>query len=259
MSRKKALLPIVVIISFILMTYQSKKGHFGSPAQISSLLDSAHKTIASLTGSLSQPFKRLALREEENTRLRQRVDELLLERDRYLDAVLENKRLKELLKLQESSKTTVAAARVVARGTGHWEHTLVLDKGLKDGVAKDMTVITPMGLAGKIISVTDSFSRMLLLSDINFSAAVRVRETRKEGVLAGTGTRTCMLKYVPYEEEIKTGDVIATSGLDSLFVPGVPVGYVSKVDNKGLGGNFQYIELTPFQDSSRIEEVLVIR
>lgn len=259
MSSKKALLFIVVITSFILMTYQSKKGHFGPIKSINTALNSTHMAVSSLTAAFFQPFRRLALREEENIKLKSRVDELLLERDSYQGAVIENKRLRELLRLKENSHNYVAAARVIARGTGHWEHTVVLDKGESDGVAKDMTVITPRGLAGKIISASESFASMLLISDINASVAVRIKETRKEGVLSGTGSRTCILKYVPYEEEIKAGAVIVTSGLDSLFPPGIPVGYVSKVDNKGLGGNFQYIEVTPFQDSSGMEEVMIVR
>jgi len=183
----------------------------------------------------------------------------MLELGRSQEAVLENRRLRELLKLRETQHSTVAAARVISRGIGYREYTLVLDKGAKDGVAKDMTVMTPLGLTGKIISVSDSFSSMLWISDINFSAAVRTREGRREGVLAGTGSRACLLKYVPYEDEIKPGDVVITSGLDAFYPQGIPVGYVSKVDEKGIGGNFQYIEITPFQDPAKMEEVLIVK
>jgi rod shape-determining protein MreC len=259
MSSKKTLLFTVVITSLVLMTYQSRKGHIGSMTSIKTILNNAHKAASYMTDSFFRPFRLIALREEENIKLKRRVDELLIERDSHQDTAIENRRLIELLRLKENSRNYVTAARVIARGTGHWEQSLVLDKGQRDGIAKDMTVITPRGLAGKIISVSESFASMLWISDINISVAVRIKETRKEGVLSGTGSRTCILKYVPYEEEVKTGDVIVTSGLDSLFPSGIPVGYASKVDNKGLGGNFQYIEVTPFQDSSRMEEVIIVR
>src|SRR5271169_6939170 len=103
MSSKKALLFIVVITSFILMTYQSKKGHFGPIKSINFVLDSTHMVVSSLTDSLFRPFRRLALREEENIKLKKRVDALLLERDNYQDAAIENKRLRELLTLKENS------------------------------------------------------------------------------------------------------------------------------------------------------------
>jgi len=259
MSRKKALLLFVVIVSFTLMTYQSKKGRLGPLPCLGTALHSANRAFSSVTGSLSRPFRIMFLREAENTALKKQVDRLLLEQNATQEAVIENRRLKELLKLRETQRNYVAAGRVIARGVGHWEHTLVIDKGLKDGVVKDMTVMTPKGLAGKIVSVSESFSTMLWITDINFSAAGRLREKRAEGVVSGSGSRLCLLKYIPYEEEVKTGDVVITSGLDSLFPPGIPVGYVSKVDTKGIGGNFQYIEVTPYQEASRLEEVIIVR
>ena len=56
----------------------------------------------------------------------------------------------ELLTLREHGKNYVTSAQVIARGTDNWVHTLLLDKGAKDSVAKDMAAITPKGLAGKI-------------------------------------------------------------------------------------------------------------
>jgi rod shape-determining protein MreC len=259
MARKKALLLIVIVAALVLMTYQGKKGKLESLTSLNTLLHATQNVVSSATGSFMRPFRTMALREEENIRLSKRVAELLLEQSAQQKAVLENKRLKDLLKLRETHRTSVASARVISRGIGYWEHTLVLDKGQEDGVEKDMTVITPLGLAGKIISVSKSYATMLLLTDINFSVAVRTRESRLEGVLSGTGSRNCILKYLPYEDEVKPGDVIITSGLDAFFSQGIPVGYVSKVDTKGIGGNFLYIEISPFQDAAKIEEVLIIR
>ncbi|MBA4372949.1 MAG: rod shape-determining protein MreC [Thermodesulfovibrio sp.] len=259
MLRKKALLLIVIIAAFILMTYQGKKGTIGSLTSLNALLQTAQHAVSSVTDSLSRPFRTMALREEDNTRLRKRVDQLLLEQSANQEATLENKRLKDLLKLRDTHRNYITAARVISRGIGHWEHTLVLDKGLKDGIVRDMTVMTPLGLAGKITSVSESYATMLWISDINFSAAVRTREGRHEAVLSGTGSRLCLLKYMPYEEEVKPGDVVITSGFDAFFPPGIPVGYVSKIDTRGIGGNFQYIEITPFQDAAKLEEVIIVR
>ncbi len=249
----------LIVISFFLMTYQSKKGRMFSAGSLNGLLDNSHFTARSVTDAVEGPFRRMALRDEENARLRKQVAELLLERQKYQETELENKRLRELLKFREAQKNYIATCRVIARGIDHWTNTLLLDKGAREGLAKDMTAVTPKGLAGKITDVSDSYSHLILLTDINFSAAVRLQESRKEGILSGTGTGKCVLKYVPYEEEVKPGDVVVTSGLDSLFPPGIPVGYVSKVDAKGRGGAFQYVEVIPYQDDSRMEEVIAVR
>jgi rod shape-determining protein MreC len=259
MLRKNVLLFLLLLSgSFILMTYQSKKGLLFTSPVISELLNSSHAFTKSVTDSITSPLKKIALREKENILLRKRTDELLLERAKYQEAVLENKRLKDLLELREKQQQYVATARVLSRGTDRWSHILVLDKGMKDGISKDMCAITPRGFAGKIVEVTESYSKLLLLTDINFSAAVRLQESRKEGIISGTGTRYLVLKYIPYEDKMKIGDIVITSGLDRLFPPGIPVGFISKLDEKGTG-HFQYIEATPYVDDSKIEEVLIIQ
>jgi len=249
---------LVLIISFVLMSYQSKKGHLLTGNVISDILNTSHACTKSLVDAVTSPFRKIALRDEDNKLLRKQVAELLLERAKYQEEILENKRLTELLKLREGQQNYIAAARVISRGTDQWSHTLVIDRGQKDGVAKDMSAITPKGLTGKILSVTDSYSRLLLLTDINFSASVRLQESRKEGIISGTGSRKITLKYIPYEEEVKIGDIVITSGLDQLFPQGIPVGVISKIDKQGTD-YFQYIEVTPYVDDSKIEEVLIIK
>ncbi|MBI5075724.1 MAG: rod shape-determining protein MreC [Nitrospirae bacterium] len=259
MFRKKAVLFfIIVIILFSFMTYQSRKGYSLMDNPASFLLNGASSAISAVLETLKRPFQMIAVRDEDNRALQKKVDELMLERMRYQEALLENKRLKDLLKLKEDHKDTIASARIIGRGTSHWTHTFILDKGMQDGITKDSTAITPKGLAGKIFNVSDSFSSVLLLTDINFAAAVRLQESRKEAILSGTGTGKTILKYLPPEHEVKEGEIVVTSGLDLLFPPGIPAGYVSKVNRQGAG-QFQYIEVIPFVDNASIEEVLIIK
>jgi rod shape-determining protein MreC len=259
MFRKKAILfLVIVIVLFSFMTYQSRKGYSLMDNPATFLLNGASSAITSVLDAVKRPFQMIAVRDEDNRSLQKRVDELMLERTRYQQALLENKRLKDLLKLKENHKDTVAAAKIIGRGISHWTHTFILDKGLQDGITKDSTAITPKGLAGKIFNVSDAFSSILLLTDINFAAAVRLQESRKEGILSGTGTNKTVLKYMPPELEVKEGDIVVTSGLDQLFPADIPAGYVSKVNRQGTG-QFQYIEVIPFVDNTSIEEVLIIK
>jgi rod shape-determining protein MreC len=254
MSKKTVLLFLFVLgISFILMTYQSKKGPLFTSTFINTALNTANSFTSSISDSVTSPFKKIAVRDEDNKLLRKRIDELLLERAKYQEAVFENKRLNELLQLRENQQQYTSAARVLSRGMDQWSHTLVLDKGEKDGVAKDMSAITPN--SQERYSMSQNHSRLLLLTD---TAAIRLQESRKEGILSGTGTRKLVLKYIPYEEVVKIGDIIITSGLDQLFPPGIPVGFISRIDKQGTG-HFQYIEVTPYVDDSKMEEVLIIK
>ena len=258
MPKKRLLLFLFIIISLGLMTYQSNREHLLPFKSLNNTLNGFHKIKNSIRDSITSPFKRMLLREKENIRLKTDLSKMLKEQQTCREVFLENKRLRELLSLKEREHKYVTAARVIARSPDQWSNTLILDKGLLDGITKNMIAVTHEGLVGKISGVSDSYSYLLLLSDINFSAAARLQESRTEGVISGTGFRKCQLKYIPYGEEVKKGDVVITSGFDSLFPQGIPVGYISNVNKKGTG-IFQGIEVLPFADSTKIEEVVIIK
>jgi len=214
--------------------------------------------VNSIRDAATSPFERMFIREEENTRLKADLGRFFEEQQKYQETLVENRRLRDLLSLKEREQRYVTAARIISRGADQWSNMFILDKGYVDGVAKDMSAITPKGLVGKIVAVSASSSSLLLLTDLNFSVAVRLQESRREGILSGTGLRKCQLKYIPLEEVVKLGVAVITSGLDSLFPEGVPVGYISKVNKKGTA-LFQDIEVTPFADDTKVEEVAIIR
>jgi rod shape-determining protein MreC len=258
MPKKRLLLFLFIIISLSIMTYQSNREHLLPFKFFSNTLNAVHNLKTSIKDTVTSPFRRMLLREEENIRLKAELSQLLREKQEYREVLLENKRLRELLSLKESEHRYVTVARVIAKSTDQWSNTLVLDNGASSGIAKDMIAITDKGLAGKISEVSGSYAYLLLLTDINFSAAARLRESRVEGVLSGTGFRKCKLKYIPADEEVKKGDIVITSGLDELFPKGIPLGYVTKVNKKGTG-IFQDVEVLPFVDSSKLEEVVIIK
>ncbi|GAB4483904.1 MAG: rod shape-determining protein MreC [Thermodesulfovibrionales bacterium] len=259
MQRKRLFLFLFTLtVLFVLMTYQSRRGPLRVTNPLGDLLNRSSSAVTSVGDFIARPFERISIREQDVRTLRKQVDELLLERSRAQEAMHENRRLRDLLQLRERTPNTVAAARVISRGIDHWQNSVVIDKGDRDGVGKNMTAMTPGGLAGKIFNTSGAFSTLLLLNDINFAVAVRLQESRREGVAAGTGSGKLVLKYIPYEDDVKTGDVLVTSGLDQLFPPGIPVGYISKIDKKGTT-HFQEIEVTPYVDTKRMEEVIIVR
>jgi rod shape-determining protein MreC len=256
-NKKRLLLFFCIILSLGLMTYQSKREPLMPLRFLNNTLTNLHSIVNSIRDTVTSPFKRIFIREEENTRLKAEIRSLLEGHQKYQEILLENRRLQELLSMKEKEQGYVTTARVIARGTDQWSNTFILDKGGSDGVTKDMTAITPKGLVGKIVEVSTSSSSLLLLTDLNLSVAVRLQGSRREGILSGTGLGKCQLKYIPLEEEVKVGEAVITSGLDSLFPQGIPVGFVSKVDKKGTG-LFQNIEITPSEDNAEVEEIAII-
>jgi rod shape-determining protein MreC len=254
-SRKRLLIVVVLILAAVVLMPIYRQNH-GIPG-ILKQLSYPYDALNGLTSSLSADISDVMNAADENKRLKSELRNSLAERQRYGEIIGENRRLHELLELRNQIQGSGTAARVIGRGYDKFINTLVIDKGRNEGIIKDMSAITPKGLAGKVSAVRSDYAEVMLLTDPNFSVAVRLQEGRHEGVLAGTGHRYCILKYVPTENPVKEGEIVVTSGLDGIFPQGVPVGKVVKVRTEGVEF-FQYIEVMPFQSSSKIEEVVVI-
>ncbi|MGZ8478400.1 MAG: rod shape-determining protein MreC, partial [Candidatus Binatia bacterium] len=133
----------------------------------------------------------------------------------------------------------------------------VLNKGSADGVRKGMAVVTPLGVIGKVVSVTGRTAKVLLLTDPNSGIDVLVQRTRSRGIVSGSLESGTVLKYVKRSEDVQEGDRLVTSGLDNVFPKGMLAGTVIKV-RKQSRGLFQTVEVLPAVQASLVEEVLVV-
>ncbi len=242
------ILVLLIVASFFIISYQTKGWVNFDKLHLSHFLTPLHFLKISLNEILSA--------KDENRKLKEQLYELIIKEKSNEELIRENARLRALLQLKEKKKEVVAIAKVIRRGSNKFLKTIWLDKGQKHGILKDMPVITPNGLVGRVILSTDEFSEVLILTDANFSVSVRVERNRIEGILSGKSTNLCTLKYIPLEEEILVGDRLITSGIDGIFPEGIKVGAVKKVNTqKGL---FQEIEVIPLQSELTIEEVAVL-
>ena len=253
-ARKRLLIVAVLVLAAVVLLSLNRR-YEGTG--ILTYLSYPYDALSGLTSSISSEISGTINAADENKRLKAEILNSLAERQRYSEILGENRRLQELLDLRSQVQGRGTAARVVAKGYDKFVNTLIIDKGINEGVRKDMSAITAKGLAGKVYAVRDQFSDVMLLTDPNFSVAVRLQDSRYEGVLAGTGHRYCVLKYVPTEHTVREGEIVITSGLDGIFPQGFLVGRVTKVRTEGVEF-FQYIEVAPFQLSSKIEDVLII-
>jgi rod shape-determining protein MreC len=256
-GRKRFIVLFVLVASSIaLMSYQHKKNAFYS---FDGIVSYPYYKLSELTSNIAVTIDRIQNTFEENRQLRKDVGRLLLAEQQYREIVLENARLKALLSLKDREPGYLEAAKVIAKGSDRLLNLVVLDKGQESGIEKGMAVITPNGLVGKIYSVSNSFSEVLLLRDSNFSVAVRLQNSRHEGIVSGTGNNGyCLLNYIPPEEVVQRGEVVITSGLDGIFPEGLPVGVVRSVKKEGIEF-YQHIEVIPFQSSGKLEEVIVLK
>jgi rod shape-determining protein MreC len=247
----------LVIVVVGLMTFQSVRGPFRPVAALATPVYSAIEGVHSLLAALGAAVSAMIAEERELASLRGEVRGLRL---RQLDAeevARENERLRFLLGFVESRPNFVAAARVIGKGPARWSRTYLIDKGLDDGVLKDMAVVTPDGLIGKVQLAEASYAVVLLIDDETFAAAVRIGATRAAAIYAGAGQGRGEVRYLPVEESAEEGDAIVTSGLDAVFPPGIPVASVVRVEQEGEA-IFHRIGAEPFVDTNSTEEVVVL-
>ncbi|MEW6116341.1 MAG: rod shape-determining protein MreC [Nitrospirota bacterium] len=257
MSKGKKRLLILLALFSVALTLMSFQ-HGRRPVSFTEVVSYPYDVLNRFTAHLMLSFKKARTTFDENERMKKELTQLLIERQRYNEIIQENKRLKELLQLKEHQPRVIAAAKVIARGYDRLLSTVIIDKGRAAGIEKGMAVITTRGLVGKVYTVRDDFSDVLLMKDSNFSVAVRLQNSRQEGVVSGTGLDRYLLKYVPPEGSVTKGEVVVTSGLDGVFPEGIPVGVVGTVKREGVEF-FQHIEVVPFQSSATIEEVIVLK
>lgn len=193
----------------------------------------------------------------ENERLRLRIQDLEIERQRLLEADAVNRQLRQLLDFRAQLPPKPVTASIIANSASTWFQGCILDKGSSDGVEKDMAVVTPLGVVGKVVSVTRRSAKVILLTDANSGIDVLVQRTRSRGIVSGSLDNGTVLKYMKRSEDVQVGDRLITSGLDGVFPKGLLVGTVIKVDKLHLG-LFQFVEVLPAVQSSRVEEVLVV-
>jgi rod shape-determining protein MreC len=194
----------------------------------------------------------------ENEQLKKRMADLQRENDQMREMVLSHERLRKLLKFRETLSSTVIAAEVVGRDPSSWFKSVTINKGEKDGVRKGMAVISPEGVIGQILKTAPSHSVVLLITDYNSAIDSIIQRTRAKAIVEGGGENRCQLKYLLRAEDVVPGDRVVTSGLGGNFPKGLMIGEIRKVDKKGHG-IFQYAELVPSVDFTRLEEVLTIK
>jgi rod shape-determining protein MreC len=188
-------------------------------------------------------------------------DNLRLENQVLREEAAEVKRLRGLLdfKAQNLNTFDLLAARVIARSPNNWHETVTIDKGEKNGIKKDMPVISPDGLVGRIESVGNNSSRVSLISAWDMAVGAILQETRDtKGIIEGIGdARSLRMVNIPYYALVKNNDQVITSGLSKIYPKGINIGTVSKVI-KEPDGLLLSAYVTPFVDFDKLEEVLVI-
>jgi rod shape-determining protein MreC len=192
----------------------------------------------------------------ENGELRHENDRLKLENIQLQSRVAEAARLEALLNFRQShQQVPMLGARVIASSADSASRTIYIDRGERDGVQRNMGVITPDGIVGKVIETFASTSQVLLLTDKDSGVGAMIAESRIQSPVGGTGEPRLDMKYVANDDKVDLGELVVTSGMDRIFPRDLPVGTIADVRS---GNPFKMIRVQPAANLERLEEVIVL-
>lgn len=246
--REYVLLSVLLIVSLVLLSLNDN-------VQIKSIRSFTTVVLGVGQDQLSFISNYFGLKRE-NELLRRVNIELADQANQLREAKLENLRFRQMVGLRERSQYSLVAAKVIGKNLTLLRNTLTLDLGAVDSVREQMPVVSEAGLVGVVVAVSDHYSVINIVPNVDFRASVKVQRSRVDGILAWDG-KTLRLKNVAKTLDVKSGDVLITSEYSSMFPQGIRVGIVSEVTEQE-GTLFKSVTIAPAVDFVKLEEVFVV-
>ena len=238
-GRTRFLLIILIVTSLFLITLDLRGV---------SVLDNARQGTQTILSPFQKagnvilsPFKNFLSDVTHLGRTRHQIEKLRADNAKLKASLLNRKnadaqlkQLKSILDLAGTAGYKVVSAKVISQGSSQsFSQTITIDSGSNAGIKKNMTVLSQTGIAGVVKDVYPTTALVMLATDPSFKIGVRVAGTQQIGILSGRGSRSGALQLLDNLTTVKVGDVLLARGsvANRPFVPGVPVGYVTAVDN----------------------------
>jgi rod shape-determining protein MreC len=210
------------------------------------------------TVSLWQNYIDLRHAREQNQDLQKTIDRLRLEQASLLEDARQGERLQALLDFQQRYIYKTLAAQAIGSSGNDSSRVFYIDKGADYNLARDMAVITPDGIVGKVREVFPHSSQVLAINDQTSGAGVILETTRIRGILRGDAAGRPQIVGILADQRIQPGEKVLTAGGDLVFPRGLPVGVVVRVMPDPDRDSFIDVTVKPAAQLDRLDEVLVI-
>jgi rod shape-determining protein MreC len=216
-----------------------------------------HATKLGMVG-LWQNYIDLRHIREQNQDLQKTIDRLRLEQASLLEDARQGERLQALLDFQQKYIYKTLAAQAIGSSGNDSSRVFYLDKGSAEGIDRDMAVITPEGIVGKVREVFPHSAQVLAINDQTSGAGVILETTRIRGILRGDAAGRPQIIGILADQRIQPGEKVLTAGGDLIFPRGLPVGEVVRVIQDPDRDSFIDVIVKPAAHLDRLDEVLVI-
>ena len=262
-SRHKSLVLLagVILLQVLLLAVQIKRDSQGrlirvwTVGAISPFQRAGTQGVGSIRGIWNHYFA-LQNTSRENEQLRRENDALKLQITQLQSKAAEADRLAGLLNFRKlHMEVPMVGARVIGASAGTASQTIDIDRGEHDGIKRNMGVITPDGVVGKVIESYANSAQVLLLTDKDSGVGALLSQSRIQSPVGGTGEPLLSMKYVPNDDNVSNGERVVTSGMDRIFPRDLPVGTIVELKP---GNPFKQIRVRPAANLERLEEVIVL-
>lgn len=201
--------------------------------------------------------------QKENTKLNERIDELVGENIISQEDKVELDELRTLYELDNMySDYEKTGAHVIGRSADNWYSTFTIDKGSDDGIEVDMNVIAGNGLVGLVTSVSSDYSIVRAIIDDASNVSAMLLGTMDICTISGDlqllNDGYIRLHYLDADVNLRDGDMIVTSNISEKYLGGILIGYAKDVtlDSNNLT---QSGYIVPAVDFKHLNTVLVIK
>ena len=269
--RRRAVLALLVLSSFVLLTATYGQQSGGLPRSVSAVFgplqegaDRALKPARDLVNWVDETF---AARGDKN-RLQTEVQELRSKVAAGETALSENDQLRKLVGLRANGELPAGyqavTGRVIARSPTVWYSTVTIDHGTSSGVKANDPVITGDGLVGRVTSATAGTAQVTLITDHTSAVSAKVVPQGIQGVIRPeVGNPTdLVLDFIDSSKNVRVGETVVTSGwkargLSSLYPYGIPLGRVTQASVAEQEAS-QQVHVRPYADLRGLEFVQVL-
>lgn len=257
----------LLLVNFVLMAFDAREKTSGQRvvrAWTQTAADFVQSPVTSISASISNYFisiSNLRSAQDENGKLKERVQELQVELKQKEEMAAENTRLKSMLQFKEHSKDKVLTARIIGRDPSVWFDSSIVNRGVLDGVALNMPVVTDGGIVGRVTAVGPLTAQVdLITRDKSGVGAVigQIDGSNALGVVSGTSKKDLLeMRYVAGTVDVQVGQPVFTTGQDGIFPAGLKIGDIVSVV-QGSATTPHVILIQPAGRLNSMQEVFIL-
>lgn len=215
------------------------------------------QTPGAALGEFGSYFQGIADLKQENTRLLRAQLDTSPNLARLAQLESENARLRRLLDMKVREQAKGQIAQILYKARDPFSKRIVVDRGQQTGIAPGSPVIDDTGVVGQVTRVHGLSSEITLITDKDQVVPVQIVRTGQRSVVYGLGDGRMDLRYLPANADVQEGDLIVTSGLDGIYLPGFPVAKVSQIE-RNSAYSFARIICTPVAGVESFGEVVIL-